>query len=317
MGALHLIDEHAPAPPAVAPCALVIGNFDGVHLGHAAVLCEAVAIAGRKKLGTSVLTFDPHPAAVVGLGAPDLLTTLERRAQLMGALGVDRVWVRRFDVAFAAWSPERFVHELVSRALQARVVVVGQNFRFGAKRAGDLTALRAMGQQLGFEVYVHAIASDERGPYSSTRVREAIDAGDLDEAMRVLGRAHELSGPVVPGDQRGRTLGFPTANVHPVAEMLPPDGVYATRVEQVGDDGVARPVGSGGGVTNIGVRPTVGGGHRTVETFVFDFTGDLYGSRLRLHLVARLRGEKRFASLDELKAQIAADASAARAKLAL
>jgi riboflavin kinase / FMN adenylyltransferase len=319
MGALHLIDEHAPALPAVSPCVMVIGNFDGVHLGHAAVLREAVAIAGRKSLGTSVLTFDPHPAAVVGLGAPALLTTLERRAQLMGALGVDRVWVRRFDAAFAAWSPDRFVHELVCGALQARVVVVGQNFRFGAKRAGDLTALRAMGEQLGFEVYVHAIASDERGPYSSTRVREAIDAGDLDEAARVLGRAHELSGPVVQGDQRGRTLGFPTANVHPVAEMLPPDGVYATRVERIGDDGIARPVGSGGGVTNIGVRPTVTvhGGHRTVETFVFDFAGDLYASRLRLHLVARLRGEKRFAGLDELKAQIAADASAARVKLAL
>jgi riboflavin kinase/FMN adenylyltransferase len=315
MGALHLIDEHAPASPAAAPCVLVIGNFDGVHLGHAAVLREAVAIAARKKLGTSVLTFDPHPAAVVGLGAPDLLTTLERRAQLMAALGVDRVWVRRFDAAFAAWSPERFVRDLVSQVLRARVVVVGDNFRYGAKRAGDLEALRAMGQELGFEVYVHAIASDERGPYSSTRAREAIDAGDLDEAARVLGRAHELSGPVVRGDQRGRTLGFPTANVHPVAEMLPPDGVYATRVEQIGDDGIAGRVGSGGGVTNIGVRPTVGGAHRTVETFVFDYTGDLYGSRLRLHLVARLRGEKRFASLDELKAQIAADAAAARQKL--
>jgi riboflavin kinase/FMN adenylyltransferase len=315
MGAYHLIDEHAPAPPAVAPCLLVIGNFDGVHLGHAAVLREAVAIAGRKKLGTSVLTFDPHPAAVVGAGAPDVLTTLERRAQLMGALGVDRVWVRRFDAAFAAWSPERFVHELVNRVLQARVVVVGQNFRFGAKRAGDLASLRAMGQELGFEVYVHAIASDERGHYSSTRAREAIEAGDLDEAARVLGRPHELSGPVVQGDQRGRTLGFPTANLHPVAEMLPPDGVYATRVEQIGDDGVARRIGSGGGVTNIGVRPTVGDGHRTVETFVFDFAGDLYGSRLRLHLVARLRGEKRFAGLDELKAQIAADAAAARLKV--
>lgn len=315
MGALHLIDDHAPAPPAVAPCVLVVGNFDGVHRGHAAVLREAVAIAGRKSLGTSVLTFDPHPAAVVGLGAPDLLTTLERRAQLMGALGVDRVWVRRFDPTFAAWSPERFVRDLVSQGLQARVVVVGQNFRFGAKRAGDLAMLRAMGEQLGFEVYVHAIASDERGPYSSTRAREAIDAGDLEEAARVLGRAHELSGTVVRGDQRGRTLGFPTANLHPVAEMLPPDGVYATRIEQVGADGVAHQVGSGGGVTNIGVRPTVGGGHRTVEAFVFDFAGDLYGSRLRLHLVDRLRGEKRFGSLDELRAQIATDAADARLKL--
>jgi riboflavin kinase / FMN adenylyltransferase len=314
MGALHLIDDRAP-PPAGAPCVLVIGNFDGVHQGHAAVLREAVAVARRGSLGTSVLTFDPHPAAVVGAGAPPLLTTLERRAQLMGELGVERVWVRRFDAAFAAWTPERFVRDLVTGVLAARVVVVGQNFRFGAKRGGDLAALRSMGEQLGFEVCVHATASDARGPYSSTRAREAIAAGDLDEARNVLGRTHELSGAVVQGDQRGRTLGFPTANLHPVPEMLPPDGVYATRVERVGADGVATPEGHGGGVTNIGVRPTVGGGGRTVETFIFDFTGDLYGSQLRLHLVARLRGEKRFGSLDELKAQIAADATAARAKL--
>ena len=318
MGALHLIDDHAPAgpaTPAASPCVLVIGNFDGVHLGHAAVLREAVAIASRKGLGTSVLTFDPHPAAVVGQGAPAVLTTLERRAQLMTDLGVDHVWVRRFDAAFAAWTPERFVHELVTKVLRARVVVVGDNFRFGAKRGGDLAALRRMGEELGFEVYVHAIASDARGPYSSTRAREAIAAGDLDEVARVLGRPHELSGIVVKGDQRGRTIGFPTANLDPVAEMLPADGVYATRVEQVGQDGAVRALGSGGGVTNIGVRPTVGGGRRTVETFVFDHSGDLYGSHLRLKLVARLRGEKKFSGLDELKAQIAADSAAARAKL--
>jgi riboflavin kinase/FMN adenylyltransferase len=281
------------------------------------VLREAVSVARQRSLGTSVLTFDPHPAAVVGLGAPALLTTLERRAELMGELGVERVWVRRFDADFAGWTPERFARGLVRGTLAARVVVVGQNFRFGAKRGGDLADLHRMGEQLGFEVCVPATVSDARGPYSSTRAREAIAAGDLDEAATVLGRPHELSGPVVKGDQRGRTLGFPTANLQPVAEMLPPDGVYATRVEQLGDevsdDGVARPL--GGGVTNIGLRPTVGDGRRTVETFVFDFSGDLYGSRLRLHLVARLRAEKRFASLDELRAQIAADAASARGKL--
>ena len=252
------------------------------------------------------------------MGAPALLTTLERRAELMADLGVETVWVRRFDAAFAGWAPARFVHELVTGMLAARVVVVGDNFRFGAKRGGDLAALRSMGQELGFEVRVHAIASDARGPYSSTRAREAIAAGDLDEAAQVLGRAHELSGPVVKGDQRGRTLGFPTANLEPVAEMLPPDGVYATRVDQIGDDGTVRTL--GGGVTNIGVRPTIaaqGGGRRTIETFVFDFDGDLYGARLRLHLIARLRAEKKFAGLPELRAQIAADSAAARSKLGL
>jgi len=314
MGALHFLDDHAPRPPAAAPCVLVIGNFDGVHQGHAAVLREAVAIAKARSLTAGVLTFDPHPAAVVGRGAPPLLTTLDRRARLMGDLGVEHVWVHRFDAAFAAWTPEQFVEGLVATALHARVVVVGQNFRFGAKRAGGLEDLRLMGQAWGFEVRVHATASDARGPYSSTRAREAIAAGDMDEAAHVLGRPHALSGVVVKGDQRGRTIGFPTANLHPVAEMLPPDGVYATRVEHVGPDGAASPVG-GGGVTNIGVRPTVGSGLRTIETFVFDFDGDLYGARLRLSLVARLRAEKRFAGLPELKAQIAADAADARVKL--
>jgi len=319
MGALHLIDDRAPPSPAGAPCVLVIGNFDGVHRGHAAVLSEAVAVAAERSLRTSVLTFDPHPATVVGLGAPALLTTLERRAQLMADLGVETVWVRRFDTAFAAWAPERFVQELVTGMLAARVVVVGENFRFGARRGGDLAALRSLGERLGFEVRVHAIASDARGPYSSTRAREAIAAGDLDEAAQVLGRAHELSGVVVKGDQRGRTLGFPTANLDPVPEMLPPDGVYATRVEQLDEDGAARSL--GGGVTNIGIRPTVaeaaGGGRRTIETFVFDFSGDLYGSRLRLHLIARLRAEKKFAGLSELRAQIATDSAAARGKLGI
>ena len=196
------------------------------------------------------------------------------------------------------------------------MVVVGQNFRFGARRGGGLSELHRLGEQLGFEVRVHATASDARGPYSSTRAREAIGLGDLDEATHVLGRAHELSGIVAKGDQRGRTIGFPTANLEDVAEMLPSDGVYATRVEQLDDAGVARPLGTGG-VTNIGMRPTVDGSRRTIETFVFDFTGDLYGARLRLHLVARLRGEKRFAGLPELRAQIAVDAAAAREKLGL
>ena len=162
-----------------------------------------------------------------------MLTTLERRAELVGELGVERMWVRTFDAAFAAWSPERFARDLVSASLRARVVVVGENFRFGAKRAGDLTMLRTLGEELGFEVRVHAVASDAHGPYSSTRAREAIAAGDVDEAARVLGRPHELSGVVAHGDERGRTIGFPTANLDAVAEMLPPDGVYAVRVEQL------------------------------------------------------------------------------------
>ncbi|HEX8791528.1 MAG TPA: bifunctional riboflavin kinase/FAD synthetase [Polyangiaceae bacterium] len=297
--ALFRIDEATP-PPAAGPCALVVGNFDGVHLGHQAVLREAVGAAKAASLGTSVLTFDPHPAAVVGSGAPPRLTTLERRTELMGELGVDSVFVRKFDAAFAAWLPEQFVRDLVVGALRARVVVVGQNFRFGAKRAGDLALLRKLGAELGFDVRVHATASDARGPYSSTRAREAIAAGDVVEAARVLGRPHALSGPVIHGDHRGRSIGFPTANLE-AAEMLPADGVYKTRVDGIGP-----------AVTNVGVRPTVGGGRRTVETYLLDFDRDLYGANLRVDLLARIRGEQRFGSLDELKAQIARDVAAAR-----
>jgi riboflavin kinase/FMN adenylyltransferase len=316
--ALIRLDDSATAGSAApAPCALVIGNFDGVHLGHQSVLREAVAEARARGLTACVLTFDPHPAAVVGAGAPPMLTTLERRAELMGALGVERVYVRRFDAAFAAWQADRFAEELVTGGLRARVVVVGQNFRFGAGRAGDLTLLRALGSRLGFDVRVHAIARDAEGPFSSSRARDAIAAGDLDEVGRVLGRPHSLSGRVVHGDERGRTLNFPTANLDDVCEMVPAHGVYAVRVEEFDEESAAfRPL--AGGVTNIGVRPTVASGSalvRTIETFVLGFAGDLYGQRLRLHLIARLRGERKFANVDELRSQIALDVVQARARL--
>jgi riboflavin kinase/FMN adenylyltransferase len=309
MGAALLRIDDATPPPAAGPCALVVGNFDGVHMGHQAVLREAVGAARAASLATSVLTFDPHPAAVVGSGAPPRLTTLERRTELMGELGVESVFVRNFDAGFAAWQPERFVRDLVVGALRARIVVVGQNFRFGAKRAGDLSLLRRLGSELGFEVRVHATAADARGPYSSTRAREAIAAGDVAEAAHVLGRPHALSGPVVHGDERGRSIGFPTANLD-AAEMLPADGVYKTLVDELGPGGSARRLATA--VTNVGVRPTVGGGRRTVETYLLDFERDLYGANLRVHLVAHIRGERRFGSLDELKAQIARDVAAAR-----
>jgi riboflavin kinase/FMN adenylyltransferase len=313
---LIAVDDSTPVDALAAePCVLVVGNFDGMHLGHQAVLREAVAHARAVSVSACVLTFAPHPAGVVGRGAPPLLTTLERRAELAGELGVDRVYVRHFDLAFAAWPPDRFARELVSRALHARLVVVGENFRFGAKRAGDLMLLCDLGAELGFGVRVHTVAKDERGPYSSTRAREAIAAGDLSEARRVLGRPHALSGIVGHGDERGRTIGVPTVNLEGVPEVLPPHGVYAVTVDRaVGGATEYEPLARG--VTNIGVRPTVGGGKVSIEAFLLDFSGDLYDARLRLHLVGRLREERRFGSLDELKAQIARDIADARALLA-
>jgi riboflavin kinase/FMN adenylyltransferase len=311
---LVLLDDSTPLGQETrSPSALVVGNFDGVHRGHQAVLKQVVAESRAAGFVSCVLTFDPHPAAVVGRGAPPLLTTMERRAELMTELGIERVYVRRFDAAFAAWTPDRFARELLAKGLSAHLVVVGENFRFGAKRAGDLALLRRLGHELGFETHVHPVASDEGGPFSSTRARVAISAGDLPEAVRVLGRRHELSGVVVRGDERGRTLGFPTANLASVPEILPPDGVYAVQVHQIDDVPGERLLAAG--VTNIGVRPTIGGAGRTVETFLFDFDRDLYGARLRLELVARLRDEKKFSSLEALTAQIAQDVAAARALL--
>ena len=310
------IDDATPAALlAPGPSALVVGNFDGVHRGHLAVLEQVVRDARAEGLAASVLTFAPHPGAVVGRGAPPLLTEMRRRVELMRDLGVERIFVRRFDAAFAAWSPERFVRELVVGALHARVVVVGDNFRFGSKRAGDLQLLRSLGDVLGFEARVHPVATDARGPFSSTRARDAVAAGDMEEAARVLGRPHEVSGVVVHGDKRGRVLGFPTANLDAVPELVPPYGIYAVTVDEIDEEGRASPL--AGGVTSIGVRPTIASPdpRRTIETFLFDFGGDLYGRRLRLHLISRLRDELAFASLEELALQIGRDADDARARL--
>ncbi|HVH42161.1 MAG TPA: bifunctional riboflavin kinase/FAD synthetase [Labilithrix sp.] len=284
--------------------AVIIGNLDGVHRGHQAVLRQARAIADARGLSTVVLTFDPHPTEVLRGSGPPRLATLERRIELLRRHGADEVVVEPFTQELAAVTPERFAKELLADRLGAKAVVVGENFRFGAHRAGGLDALRGFGARFGFEVAAAEVAGDERGPFSSTRVREAIAQGDLAEATHLLGRWHSISGIVEGGDRRGRTIGFPTANLGGVSEVLPPYGVYAVFA---GD----RP-----GVMNLGVRPTVDGKSLRVEVHLFDFEGDLYGQPMRVFLVGRIRDEKKFAGLDELKTQIAADAAAARVVLA-
>jgi riboflavin kinase/FMN adenylyltransferase len=290
------------------PRALAIGNFDGVHRGHQAVLGLVAQKAGERGLCPALLTFDPHPALVLGRPAPACLTTLARKADLARQAGIAQVLVRRFDDALSQWSPERFASELLASQLSARLVVVGDNFRFGHQRAGDLGVLRALGATLGFEVLVFPPQGDDAGPYSSTRVRASLEAGDVEAAAAVLGRPHSIEGVIESGAQRGRTLGFPTANFGGVAEMVPARGVYAVRVDV---DGAVRD-----SVMNVGVRPTVGGTTPSIEAHLLDFKGDLYGKRLRAHFVARLRDELKFASLDALKAQIAQDATSAAFALA-
>ena len=307
------IDDSAPGAP-TRPQLIIIGNFDGVHRGHQAVLAFAKQVAASAGLAVGVLTFDPHPAAVLGRGQPPALTTLPRKSELLREAGVDAVWVRAFDREFAAWSPERFAKELVKEQLRAATVVVGDNFRFGAHRAGDLAVLRTLGDQLGFSAEPHPMAGDALGPFSSTRVRTALAEGDLPAALAVLGRRHAFSGVVREGDKRGRTIGFPTANVEEIPELVPKNGVYAVTVDVLGPAFEAKPLGTG--VMNIGVRPTVDGtGRRTQEVHLFDFDQDIYGKTLRVHVVARLRDEMRFDGLPALKAQIAVDAAQAREAL--
>ena len=287
----------------LAPSVVVIGNFDGVHLGHQAVLRQARTLADARSLRCVVLTFDPHPSEVLGRGLPPRLTTLPRRIELLRQHGATDVAVEPFTMELAAWSPKRFAEELLAMRLGTRAVVVGENFRFGNKRAGDFATLQELGAKLGFEAVAAEVAGDGEGPFSSTRIRDAIAAGDVGRAAAILARPHALSGVVEHGDARGRTIGFPTANLGGVEEMLPAYGVYAVRV------------GGEKGVMNVGVRPTVDGHVLRIEVHLFDFDLDLYGQRLDVDLVARLRGEQKFGSLDDLRAQIAKDAEDARRAL--
>jgi riboflavin kinase/FMN adenylyltransferase len=301
------------------PTLCAIGNFDGVHRGHVEVLRRAGGEAEASRLSPVALTFDPPPAVVLGRKTPAALTPLERKLELIeAAVPGMKVVVRRFDLAFAEQSPEKFVKEVLIRELGAARVVVGRNFRFGSGRSGDLATLGEIGEPLGLSARAMEIVGDEKGPWSSTRVRLAIAAGDWADVEHVLGRPHALSGIVIRGDQRGRTIGFPTANLGEVAEVLPPNGVYAVLVDRL--DLVGQPRAFARGVANVGVRPTVGGPLST-EVHLLDFhparesEGDLYGARLRLHLVAFLRAERKFETLEALKAQISADAESARVLL--
>jgi riboflavin kinase/FMN adenylyltransferase len=259
------------------------------------------SLPSGRALHTHAVTFDPHPGVVLGRGSPPLLTTLDRRADLVRALGVGDLSVCPFDADLATWSPRRFVEELLVGELGVRLVVVGENFRFGAQRAGDFALLKSLGGELDFEAVPAPLAGDGNGPFSSSRARDAIRVGDMAEATNVLGRPHAFTGTVVRGAQRGRTIGFPTANLEEIPEMVPPRGVYAVDVDELGR-----------GVMNIGVRPTVSGESETREVHVLDWSGDLYGRRITVHVLEHIRDEKKFGSLDELKAQIQKDANAAR-----
>ncbi|HEY6876452.1 MAG TPA: bifunctional riboflavin kinase/FAD synthetase [Polyangiales bacterium] len=300
-----------PDPNHTRPTVVTPGNYDGVHLGHRALLRAAREEAGEQ-LSVLALTFDPHPLHFIAPDrAPPLLTSLERRVDLLRAAGADRVVVQTFDRAFASLSPAAFVEEVLVEQLRARVMVVGSDFRFGAQRAGDVEMLRALGAPHGLRVRTVPPVSLDGEVVSSSRVRALVSQGDVERAARMLTRVHELERRVLHGQKRGRTIGFPTANLELSGLLAPADGVYAVCVRVVDGAPSERML----GVANLGVRPTVSGG-RSLEVHVLDFAGDLYGRTLRVGFVARLRGEQKFAGLDELKAQIARDVEAGRNAIA-
>lgn len=300
----------SPTGPSDEPARLVvIGNFDGVHLGHRAVLATAQTQAKRSGLRLCVLTFDPHPAAVLSGRARPALTPTSRKKRLLEQLfsGLE-VYVQHFDQALAALSPREFVKEILVDRLHAKTVLVGENFRFGQGRAGDLSTLKELGQEFGFEAGSEPLHGDASGTYSSTRVRGLLASGDVASAAEILGRAHRLTGKVERGDQRGRTLGFPTANLGEIEQAVPADGVYAVRVFRELQEGESF---LGFGVANLGSRPTVSR-PATVEVHILDFEGDLYEQRLGVELCERLRDVVKFDDIEALQAQIRLDAAQAQ-----
>jgi len=275
---------------------VAIGTFDGVHLGHREVIRGA----------DTVVTFEPHPAAIVAPGgAPRLLTTLDRKAELIGALGVEEFVVIPFDHEFAARSARSFIDDVLVGTLRADHVSVGENFRFGHKAAGDNALLRADAR---FETRVVPLLEVDGEVVSSSHIRGLVLGGAVEYADKLLGAPFTLAGEVVEGDKRGRTLGFPTANLVPQdGYVVPGHGVYACRAHTA--DGAAHVA-----ATNVGVRPMfVTGRGELIEAFLVDFDGDLYGSVLRIEFLKRLRGEKRFASVDALVEQMGRDVEETRA----
>lgn len=296
-----------PVPASWRQPVVAIGNFDGLHRGHLKII-ERVCRQARERHATPlVLTFDPHPPRVVRPDkAPPLLMTMAQKADALARTGVQGLAVVRFTHELSQWLPEHFVQEVLVDWLHASEVWVGGNFLFGRDRSGNFTMLRGLGAHHGFRAEKIDPVRYKEFVVSSTRVRRLVSEGRVDEAGALLGHHYTLAGRIVEGDRRGRTLGFPTANLETDNELVPPNGVYAT-VLRVGRELLA-------GVTNIGVRPTVtDASRRTIETHLVGVTRDLYGVEVALAFVQRLREERRFEGADALTLQIAEDTAQATA----
>ena len=302
-----LIRRGVPAA-AVSPVALTIGNFDGVHLGHLAMLAQLCQAAQRRGVPPCVMTFEPHPREFFAPDqAPTRLTSLREKLELLATHGVERTYVCRFNYEFAQITAHDFIERILVKNLAVRWLLVGDDFRFGARRAGDFVMLKQTAGRLGFEIEAmpSVILDGER--VSSSGVRTALAAGDLARAARLLGRAYSISGRVVRGDGLGRKLGFPTANVQMKHNRPPLTGIFAVEVAGVGDRALR-------GVASLGVRPTVKQqGQPVLEVHLFDFDEPLYGRHVRVDFLRKFRDEEKYADLATLARQIALDVENARA----
>jgi riboflavin kinase/FMN adenylyltransferase len=304
MDVIHFPED--PRPSRWSAPVLALGNFDGLHRGHRKILERVRRVAGERGATSVVMTFDPHPPRIVRPDkAPPLLMTKAQKLEALDDAGVQGAAIVRFTEDLSRWDPETFVRTVLVDWLRVSEVWVGANFLFGRDRAGNFTLLRALGSRYGFKAEKIDPVRYKDFVVSSTRIRRLVSEGRVDEAGALLGHQYAIDGTVVHGDHRGRTIGFPTANLCTENELLPPNGVYATTARL---GAFVLP-----SVTNIGTRPTVDQTGKThIETHVFNLDKDLYGSSLRIGFVQRLRDERTFESLDALRAQIEADCQRAR-----
>jgi len=294
------------------PHAVTIGNFDGLHLGHQAMLARLQDVARTRGLPSCVLSFEPHPREFFAPAqAPARLSSLREKAECLQQLGIDRLHVFRFDRAFSALTAEAFIEQVLGRTLQARYVLVGDDFRYGAKRAGDFALLKQVGETLGFDAEFLPTVEVAGERASSTAVRNALAAGQLEHAARLLSRPYSISGRVVHGDKLGRDIGFPTANIQLRHNRPPLMGIFAVELHGLNGAPLA-------GVASLGKRPTVKSPNAVpvLEVHLFDFNADIYGRRVRVSVLHKLRDEEKYPDLDSLVAQIKRDVDNAKHYLA-
>ncbi|MDY0361684.1 MAG: bifunctional riboflavin kinase/FAD synthetase [Desulforegulaceae bacterium] len=279
---------------------VTIGNFDGVHKGHQELIKLAITKGKEKNLRTMAVTFDPHPIKCIKPGDhPPIITPLEQKIELLSQFGIDDILVIKFSTEFANLTAVEFTENILVNILKVKGIVVGKDYMFGKNRKGNITLLKEYGKKHGFEVYIPEFVKFSDKRISSTLIRKAVMSGKLDEAKTMLGRFYQIRGTVVHGRNRGNKIGFPTANLELIDELCPKTGVYAVipEIDEVKYKGVA----------NIGYSPTFGDHKFTVEVHLLDFKEDLYGRKIKVNFIQRLRGEKKFSGIDELSQQISKD----------